>query len=349
MFEAWPASRIVRRSSDIRGCIRQGGVEAPVLWGRVANYVSRKSEEKCKARGWGPTFGDENDNDYVLRCMMWADNYWTFCSKKERLVCMVSDIIAELLELDMEPKPESLWRSGTHQAEETKTLSVENRGRAWDLPFVEVFDVLGYRFHRDGNGYEGADRTLCKGFASWWQIHLPVEGVPMKTKCRRVLGHVFSAALNGSGRGTTLCWIRCVHGRPKSCVLPFRARMYAGESWVGYRQRTALSLRITWRKMGLPTMAEKVVDNIGTTMNWAVYDGEVPVMRALRAVLGWRTTSWWRSKSAWGVKDPANVARWKYKFGFHNGGVQWGYSKVEVGGRRKRLDTASGTRAAPQK
>ena len=88
---------------------------------------------------------------------------------------MVNDTIAELLDLQMEPKPESLWQTGTHQADETKTLSVENRGRAWDLPFKDVFEVLGYRLHRDGNGYEGADRTLCKGFASWWQIHLPVE------------------------------------------------------------------------------------------------------------------------------------------------------------------------------
>ena len=74
--------------------------------------------------------------------------------------------------------------------------------------------------------------------------------------------------------------------------LTFRARMYAGYSSVGHRQRTAHSLRIEWRKMGLPTMAEKVGDKIWMTMNWAIYDGELPVMGALRSVLGWRTTSW---------------------------------------------------------
>ena len=38
-------------------CIRQGGVEAPVLWRRVAKYVLWKAEERWKARGWGLSFG----------------------------------------------------------------------------------------------------------------------------------------------------------------------------------------------------------------------------------------------------------------------------------------------------
>ena len=32
-------------------CIRQGGVEAPVLWGRIAKYVLWKAEEKWRAKG----------------------------------------------------------------------------------------------------------------------------------------------------------------------------------------------------------------------------------------------------------------------------------------------------------
>ena len=33
-------------------CSRQGGVEAPVLWRRVAKYVLWKAEERWKAREW---------------------------------------------------------------------------------------------------------------------------------------------------------------------------------------------------------------------------------------------------------------------------------------------------------
>ena len=129
-------------------------------------------------------------NEHSLRSMMWADNYWLFCDSKERLVCMVSDIIEELLDLDTVPKQESLWWTTTHR----------NRGLAWDLPFRGVFEVLGYRFHRGGKGSQCADRTLCKGTARWWRDGYTYrsKSVPMKTKCRRVLSRGFSTALLAS-------------------------------------------------------------------------------------------------------------------------------------------------------
>ena len=44
--------------------------------------------------------------------MLWADDCWLFSDDKEKLMFMVNDIIEELVDLDMEPKLESLrWRS----------------------------------------------------------------------------------------------------------------------------------------------------------------------------------------------------------------------------------------------
>ena len=60
---------------------------------------------------------------------MWADNYWLFCDNKERLVCRVNDIMEELLDLDMEPKPESLWWTSINKDEDMTTLKVGNRGK----------------------------------------------------------------------------------------------------------------------------------------------------------------------------------------------------------------------------
>ena len=78
------ASRIARRSSGIRG-VRQGGVEAPALWGRVAKYVLWKVEEKWKARGSELAFGGELDNECVLRSVLWADNYWLVSDSQEKI------------------------------------------------------------------------------------------------------------------------------------------------------------------------------------------------------------------------------------------------------------------------
>ena len=85
-----------------------------------------KAEEKWKAKGWvfgrrwGLPFAGQHDNEYVLRGMMWADNCRLFCDNREMLICMVNDI-EELLDLDMEPNPESLWRTSTHKQEAMKT------------------------------------------------------------------------------------------------------------------------------------------------------------------------------------------------------------------------------------
>ena len=93
-----------------------------VMWGRVAKYVLWKAEEKWKANGWRLPFGGQHDHECVLRGMMWADNYWLFCDKG-RLICMVNDIVEEMLDLDMEAKPESLWWTSTHRGRNDDTSS----------------------------------------------------------------------------------------------------------------------------------------------------------------------------------------------------------------------------------
>ena len=47
---------------------------------------------------------------------MWADNYWLFSDDKENLVCMVTDVIEELLDVDIEPMPVSSWWTSTKRS-----------------------------------------------------------------------------------------------------------------------------------------------------------------------------------------------------------------------------------------
>ena len=108
--------------------------------------------------------------------------------------------IEELLNLDMEPKPKSQRWTSTNEEEDKLTLKVGGRGKDWDLPFREVFDVLGYRFQRDGTGTQRFEKTLRKGMGSWWRDAkiYPSKSVSLKTKCQRVISHVFSTALKSS-------------------------------------------------------------------------------------------------------------------------------------------------------
>ena len=157
---------------------------------------------------------------------------------------MENDIIEELLDLDMEPKPESLWWTSTYRGEEKTTLRVGSRTKTWEFPFREVFEVLGYRFHQDGKGFQGAERTMCKGMGSWWCDKF-IYCSKTVTKCKRVHSHVYSTALNGSincpWSGVLINKVRAWEA--KILRLTFRPRMKQDETWVGYRTRTVRLLR----------------------------------------------------------------------------------------------------------
>ena len=66
MQGVWESACFENSETEFRyvGAIRRGGVEAPVLWGRVAKYVFRKAEDKWKATSWGLPFGGQRDNEY---------------------------------------------------------------------------------------------------------------------------------------------------------------------------------------------------------------------------------------------------------------------------------------------
>ena len=68
---------------------------------------------------------------------------------------MVIDIIDVLMDLEMEPKPESLWSKSTYTAEDGVTLEVRRRWRSWEMSIVEVSDILDNRFRRNGRVFNG--------------------------------------------------------------------------------------------------------------------------------------------------------------------------------------------------
>ena len=125
----------MRQNSGTHGASAKE-VGAIVLWGRVAKYVLWRADEKWRATSWWLSFGGQHDNEHTLRRMMWADNYWIFYDNREKLICTAKDIMEELLDPDVEPKPESLWWTSTHKHEDVRTLSVGSRDKVWDPPLL---------------------------------------------------------------------------------------------------------------------------------------------------------------------------------------------------------------------
>ena len=118
----------MRQSFGIRGVSAKAGWR-PQCCGVVAKYVWWEDEKQWKARGWGLALGEKYDNEFVLRCTRWVDNNWPFGDIKEKLECMVKDITEELLDLDMEPKLESLWWTSPHKDEDGTTLKLREQAK----------------------------------------------------------------------------------------------------------------------------------------------------------------------------------------------------------------------------
>ena len=82
------------------------------------------------------------------------------------------------------------------------------------------------------------------------------------------------------------------------------------------------------RKMKLSMMAEKTAEKVCKTTAWASYDGDAAVLKALRSILTWRTTTWSMHV------DPMNVSKWKTHVAFSQ---QVGHFYEEVGWRGEML------------
>ena len=146
--------------------------------------------------------------------------------------------------------------------------------------------VVPNRFHRDGKVFQGAERSMCKALGSWWRDKniYRSKTLSMTTKCKRVRSHVYSTVLNSSinwpWSGAMINKVRAWESQ--ILRLTFRPRRMPGESWVTCKVRTPRFMRVCWRKMGMPLQSEKIGKKIWTSMSWAVYDGDVPIMLAPR-------------------------------------------------------------------
>ena len=127
-------------------------------------------------------------------------------------------------------------------------------------PFVKSLKSRDTVYIADGKGFQGAERSMRKALRSWWRnknIYCS-KTVPMTTKCKRVHNHVYSTVLNGS---TNWRWSGAMINKvraweTKILRLTCRPGMRPDETWVTYKIRTSRSMRIGWKKMGLPLLTE---------------------------------------------------------------------------------------------
>ena len=149
------------------------------------------------------------------------------------------------------------------------TLNMENRSQTWDWPFMEVFDVLGHRFHRDGEGGQGIEKTLRKGVGNWWRdgYICRSRSVPTKTKCRRV-SVMFAAP-------PSINWLTKVRlWKSKILRLTLRPKTTVGK--VGSNARRELHKHCAkCKEKNAADDGQKNVQNSVKTMKWTTCERDV--------------------------------------------------------------------------
>ena len=127
--------------------------------------------------------------------------------------------------------------------------------------------------------------------------------------------------------------------------LTFTPRMRPYPTCVAYKIKTSRFVRNSWRKMAVPLLTEKIASKIWTTVTWAVYDGDVSIMLALRSIFGEENDHFWEEKPLlveYGV-GPLQRSKVEAQSWVPQQRSTVGHTDGEMDWRGKRLDKAYGT------
>ena len=161
-------------------CIRQGSVEAPRLWLKMAMQILGNVEPEWVETMMGVLTEEREGRDHQICSFMWADNYWIM-SPKAHLERMVKDFIEEAERWELEPKPASLWRKNTCAYEMMEDITISTRAGRQKILFEKSFTILGYTINQAGRTQdclEERTHNANKGF---------VEGCAVSQKQRRAV------------------------------------------------------------------------------------------------------------------------------------------------------------------
>ena len=167
---------------------------------RVAKFVLWKAKEKWRAKGWELPFGGQQDNEYVLRGMMWANINWLFSNNRE---------------IDVHGERHHRGVDGLgHVTQAGITVvdkHVQRRGKdhtsSWEVEpehgsslFVKSLKSWGTGIIGMGRGSMVPNAPCARAWEAGGVINSSTARRQFRrtAKCKRVHSHVYSTVLNGS-------------------------------------------------------------------------------------------------------------------------------------------------------
>ena len=172
--------------------------------------------------------------------LMWADDFWIMSHSKRNLEQMLRDLTEEAEKWDLAPKLASLWWTSTYEAEERSEVLVATDGMMYTFPFEEKFKILGCAMNSEGKSLDAINERMQSVNKAFWQdIVYRSEDVPWRTKCRRLVSHVYSVF---SFRSENWSWTihtmdRIKRWETKMMMRLFRLKRGTDETGVEFRSR----------------------------------------------------------------------------------------------------------------
>ena len=77
---------------SFNGCLRQGSVEAPRLWQKMASQIWATVEEEWMKKRKGVIVDVEGQGVHQICSLMWADNFWIMSHSEEHMEQMLLDL-----------------------------------------------------------------------------------------------------------------------------------------------------------------------------------------------------------------------------------------------------------------
>ena len=139
MFECVESSFVSNR------CLRQGSVEAPRLWQKMATQILANVEEGWMKKRIDILLDIAGGREHQICSLMWDDNFWIVSHSKENLELMLRDLIEEASRWDLEPKPASLWWTSTYDSEEKVDMILGTTSGCYKFLFGGKVQDLGLR------------------------------------------------------------------------------------------------------------------------------------------------------------------------------------------------------------
>ena len=157
-----------KRCSSVSGalftfnrCLRQGSVEVPRLWQRIAAQLLASAQEKWKQKNMA----------HQICGFVWADNFWSMSHTKRNVEQMLCDLIEEAEKWDLAPKPGSLWWTSTYLLEDRSEVFVATNGLMYKFTCEEKIEILGCAMNRQGKTLDAIEeRMQSANKASWRDI-----------------------------------------------------------------------------------------------------------------------------------------------------------------------------------